>query len=174
MESLFSARGPSHVWRAIPQPVPKIFRLTQGGKLIDSIFEGVTINTPSMLCVVDYIDTLNWVKSIGGVAKAIDISETSLSIIEEFVDNRDWIHFLAKDKYLRSNTSVCLTLDLEESQVKQLIDMIEDAGAGYDFNSYRDAPTGLRLWCGVTVQPADIQALLPWIEWAYHELKNTP
>lgn len=155
-------------------PIPKIFRLTQGGKLIDSIFEGVTINTPSMLCVVDYIDTLNWVKSIGGVAKAIDISETSLSIIEEFVDNRDWIHFLAKDKHLRSSTSVCLTLDLEESQVKQLIDMIEEAGAGYDFNSYRDAPTGLRLWCGVTVQPADIQALLPWIEWAYQELKNTP
>ncbi|MFT5720536.1 MAG: phosphoserine aminotransferase [Motiliproteus sp.] len=153
-------------------PMPKIFLLSKGGKLLEGIFRGETINTPSMLCVADYQDALNWVRSIGGVNKTIEISNANLSAIEAFVARHDWIQFLAQDPSLRSNTSVCLTLDLTPEQVKLLIQMLDDEGAAYDIGSYRDAPAGLRLWCGATVNTADVEALLPWIEWAYFKVKS--
>ncbi len=153
-------------------PLPKIFRLTKGGKLIEGIFEGATINTPSMLAVADYQDALNWVRSIGGVSELITISENSLKAIESFVDARDWIQFLATDPKQRSNTSVCLTLDLEASEVKALVKLLDKEGVAYDIGAYRDAPAGLRLWCGATVSTADVEALLPWIEWGYNQVKG--
>jgi phosphoserine aminotransferase len=151
-------------------PLPKIFRMTKGGKLIEGIFRGETINTPSMLCVADYLDALDWVASIGGVAAAIERSQANLAAIESFVESRDWIHFLAADPALRSNTSVCLTLDLDEAAVKQLVKLLDAEAVAYDIGAYRDAPAGLRIWCGATVETADIEALLPWIEWAYQQL----
>ena len=151
-------------------PLPKIFRMTKGGKLIEGIFRGETINTPSMLCVADYLDALDWVADIGGVAAAIERSEANLAAIESFVESRDWIHFLAADPALRSNTSVCLTLDLDEAAVKQLVKLLDAEGVAYDIGAYRDAPAGLRIWCGATVETADIEALLPWIEWGYQQL----
>ncbi len=153
-------------------PMPKIFRMTKGGKLIEGIFRGETINTPSMLCVADYQDALNWVRAIGGVSKTIETSNASLNAIETFVDNRDWIQFLAKDPSVRSNTSVCLTLDLEPEQIKTLIKLLDSEAVAYDIGAYRDAPAGLRLWCGATVSTTDVEALLPWIEWAYFEVKS--
>ncbi|MFT6914603.1 MAG: phosphoserine aminotransferase [Motiliproteus sp.] len=153
-------------------PMPKIFRLSKGGKLLEGIFRGETINTPSMLCVADYQDALDWVRSIGGVSKTIEISNANLSAIETFVDSHDWIQFLAQDPSLRSNTSVCLTLDLTPEQVKALIKLLDDEGVAYDIGAYRDAPAGLRLWCGATVGTADVEALLPWIEWAYFKVKS--
>ncbi len=153
-------------------PLPKIFRLTKGGKLIEGIFKGATINTPSMLCVADYQDALNWVRSIGGVDQTIAISNASLQAIETFVDSHDWIHFLASDSSVRSNTSVCLTLDLEADQVKSLIKLLDSEGVAYDIGAYRDAPAGLRIWCGATVNTADVEALMPWIEWGYLQVKS--
>ncbi len=153
-------------------PLPKIFRLTKGGKLIEGIFKGATINTPSMLCVADYQDALDWVRSLGGVSSTVEISNNSLKAIEAFVGSRDWIQFLAEDADVRSSTSVCLTLDLQEDQVKALIRLLDDEGVAYDIGAYRDAPAGLRLWCGATVATADVEALLPWIEWGYYQVKN--
>ncbi|MEH6627950.1 MAG: phosphoserine transaminase [Motiliproteus sp.] len=153
-------------------PMPKIFRLTKGGKLIEGIFKGATINTPSMLCVADYQDALNWVRGLGGVSKAIEISENNLKTVEAFVASNDWIQFLAADADVRSNTSVCLTLDLEEGQVKNLIKLLDEEGVAYDIGAYRDAPAGLRLWCGATVETADLEALMPWLAWGYEQVKN--
>ena len=152
-------------------PLPKIFRLTKGGKLIEGIFKGATINTPSMLAVADYQDALDWVRRIGGVDQTIAISNASLKAIEAFVDSRDWIQFLAQNPAQRSNTSVCLTLDLSDEQVKALVKLLDSEGVAYDIGAYRDAPAGLRLWCGATVDTADIEALLPWLEWGYHQVK---
>ncbi|WP_421862441.1 phosphoserine transaminase [Motiliproteus sp.] len=154
-------------------PLPKIFRLTKGGKLIEGIFKGATINTPSMLAVADYQDALDWVREIGGVSAAIEISNASLKAIESFVDSRDWIQFLAENPAQRSNTSVCLTLDLSDDEVKALVKLLDAEGVAYDIGAYRDAPAGLRLWCGATVNTADIEALLPWLEWGYHQVKNS-
>ena len=154
-----------------PWPLPKIFRMTKGGKLIEGIFRGETINTPSMLCVVDYLDALQWVQDIGGVAATIARAEENLAVIEEFVASREWIHFLAADKTVRSNTSVCLTLDLEADQVKQIVKLLDTEGVAYDIGAYRDAPAGLRIWCGATVSSDDIRALMPWIEWAYNTVR---
>src|SRR5690554_247205 len=155
-----------------PWPLPKIFRMTKGGKLIEGIFKGETINTPSMLCVVDYLDALQWVQEIGGVAATIARSEENLAVVEEFVASRDWIRFLAADKSVRSNTSVCLTLDLEPDQVKQVVKLLDAEGVVYDIGAYRDAPPGLRIWCGATVSSDDLRALMPWIEWAYNAVKS--
>ncbi len=148
-------------------PLPKIFRMTKGGKLIEGIFRGETINTPSMLCVADYLDALNWVDSIGGLEAAIAKSEANLAVIETFVEAHDWIHFLAADKSIRSNTSICLTLEATAEQVKSMVKLLADEGVAYDVGSYRDAPDGLRLWGGATVEKSDLEALMPWIEWAY-------
>jgi phosphoserine aminotransferase len=152
-----------------PWPMPKLFRMTKGGKLVDGIFRGDTINTPSMLCVADYLDALAWVRSIGGLDAAIARSNANLAVIEEFVAKTPWIHFLAKNPAERSNTSVCLTLDVSEAQVKTIIKLLDQHQVAFDIGAYRDAPPGLRIWCGATVEQADLKALLPWIEWAYQQ-----
>lgn len=153
-----------------PWPMPKLFRMTKGGKLVDGIFQGETINTPSMLCVVDYLDALDWVASIGGQSATIARSEANLAVLEEFVSTHPWIHFLAGDRATRSNTSVCLTLDATPEQVKALVKLLESEGVAYDIGAYRDAPPGIRIWCGATVEQSDLQALMPWLEWAYAEV----
>src|SRR5210317_1539274 len=161
-----------------PWPLPKIFRLTKGGKLIEGVFRGATINTPSMLCVADYLDALDWVRDLGGVAAAIRRSERNLAVIEEFVTGRDWIHFLATDPATRSNTSVCLKFTDDRitdgaAFAKAIAKRLTDENVAYDIGAYRDAPAGLRIWCGGTVDTADIQAMLPWLEYAFHaEIEN--
>ncbi|NTS75425.1 phosphoserine transaminase [Catenovulum sp. SM1970] len=150
-------------------PMPKIFRLTKGGKLIDGIFKGATINTPSMLCVEDYLDALNWVDEIGGLSAAVDKSEANLAVIENFVEANDWIDFLAQEKAIRSNTSVCLELKADAEQVKVMTKLLDAEGVAYDIGAYRDAPAGLRIWCGATVETQDLEVLLPWLTWAYQE-----
>ena len=150
-----------------PWPLPKIFRLTKGGKLIEGIFRGETINTPSMLCVADYLDALNWVESIGGLSAAIAKSERNLAVIRRFVATNDWIDFLAVEPDTVSNTSVCLTLTADADQVKVMVGLLADAAVAFDIGAYRDAPSGLRIWCGATVAEADLEALMPWIAWAY-------
>ena len=154
-----------------PWPMPKIFRMTSGGKLTEGLFKGETINTPSMLCVADYLDALAWVDSIGGVPATMARSEANLKVIADFVAANDWISFLAKDPATRSNTSVCLTLDASAEQVKQVVKLLETHGAAYDIGAYKDAPAGIRIWCGATVQTEDLQALLPWLSWAYTQVK---
>ncbi|MFT6300011.1 MAG: phosphoserine aminotransferase [Saprospiraceae bacterium] len=151
-------------------PMPKIFRLTKGGKLIDGIFRGETINTPSMLCVADYLDALDWVKSIGGVQAAISRSEKNLDVIRQFVEHNEWINFLAEGSDILSNTSICLILDLEADRVKQLVKLLEKEEVAYDIGAYRDAPAGLRIWGGATVESSDLEALMPWVKWAYHQV----
>ncbi|MDX2464482.1 MAG: phosphoserine transaminase [Porticoccus sp.] len=153
-----------------PWPLPKIFRLTKGGKLIEGIFKGATINTPSMLCVADYLDALEWVQSLGGTEAVVAKSEKNLDVIKQFVANNDWISFLAEDPATLSNTSICLSLDLEADKVKQVVKLLEQEGVAYDIGAYRDAPAGLRIWGGATVQSSDLEALMPWIEWAYHQV----
>jgi phosphoserine aminotransferase len=150
-----------------PWPLPKIFRMTSGGKLTEGLFKGETINTPSMLCVADYLDALAWVECLGGVNATIARSEANLKVIEDFVAANDWISFLAKDPATRSNTSVCLSLKLSEDQVKKVVKLLEAEGVAYDIGAYKDAPAGIRIWCGATVESADLQALMPWLTWAY-------
>jgi phosphoserine aminotransferase len=150
-----------------PWPMPKVFRMKSGGKLIDGLFKGETINTPSMLCVADYLDALKWTESIGGVKGTIARSEANLAVLEAFVAANDWISFLAKDKSIRSNTSVCLSLKATEEQVKKMTKLLETEGAAFDIGSYKDAPAGLRIWCGATVETSDLEALMPWLAWAY-------
>ncbi len=152
-----------------PWPLPKIFRLTKGGSLMKDIFEGSTINTPSMLCNEDYLDALKWAESIGGLEGLIKRSMENLKVIEDFVDEHYWIDFLAKDPAIRSNTSVCLTVDLETDQLKKLVKLLEAEEAAYDVSSYRDAPGGLRFWCGATVEKEDLEIAMQWLEWAYHQ-----
>ena len=146
--------------------------MTKGGKLIEGLFTGATINTPSMLCVVDYLDALNWVESVGGVTATIAIADQNLATIEAFVKQHDWIAFLAQDANIRSNTSVCLTLDLTPEQVKSIVKLLEEHKVAYDIGAYRDAPAGLRIWCGATVENSNLEALMPWLEWAYHSVKE--
>ena len=153
-----------------PWPLPKIFRLTKGGKLIDGIFRGETINTPSMLCVADYLDALGWVRSMGGLPAAIAKSEANLAVLKDFVASRPWAHFLAREEDQISNTSVCLTLDLDADKVKQIVKLLDTEAVAYDIGAYRDAPAGLRIWCGATVAQADVEALVPWLDWAYEQV----
>jgi phosphoserine aminotransferase len=163
-------------------PLPKIFRLTKGGKLIEGIFKGETINTPSMLCVEDYIDALEWAKSIGGLDALMARADANLAAIEAFVAATPWVDFLAKDKATRSNTSVCLKvvdpaitgLDAEAQAAfaKALAGAVEKEKAGFDIASYRDAPPGLRIWCGATVETSDVKALMPWLDWAFAKAKD--
>jgi len=153
-------------------PLPKIFRLTKAGKLIEGIFRGETINTPSMLCVADYLDALDWLRSIGGLDAAIERSGRNLAVIEAFVDSHDWIHFLAADKAQRSNTSVCLTLDLADDKVKAMTTLLDREGVAHDIGAYRDAPAGLRIWCGATIDESDLKKLMPWLEWAFQQVSQ--
>jgi phosphoserine aminotransferase len=159
-----------------PWPLPKIFRIKKAGKVDESIFTGSTINTPSLLCVSDYVDALKWAKNIGGLSKLISIADNNLKIIKDWVNENEWVSFLAKDKDTLSNTSVCLELSLSNqitdgidiSQLSKLIQKkLEEEDVGYDLGSYRDAPPGLRIWTGATIDPEDIRILLLWIEWAY-------
>lgn len=151
-----------------PRPLPKIFRMTKKGKIDEALFKGNVINTVSMMCVEDYLDALRWCEGIGGLDGLVQRSMDNLKVIEQFVQRNSWAHFLAKDANVRSNTSVCLTLDLEKDKVKQLQNILSDEQVAFDINSYRDAPPGLRIWCGATVEVSDLQALTSWIEWAYN------
>lgn len=153
-----------------PWPMPKVFRMKSGGNVTEGLFKGETINTPSMLCVADYLDALQWVESIGGVTSTMARSEANLQVIEDFVAANGWISFLAKDKATRSNTSVCLTLTATEAQVKKMVQLLDAEGVAYDIGAYKDAPAGLRIWCGATVQASDLQALMPWLTWAYQQV----
>jgi len=162
-------------------PLPKIFRLTKGGKLNQGIFEGETINTPSMLCVEDYLDALNWAKSVGGLKALIARADANTKVLADWKARTPWIDFLAKDPAIRSNTSVCLkftdpaitslTADAQADFSKKLVALVEKEGAGYDFAYYRDAPAGLRIWCGATVEATDVALLTQWIDWAFAETK---
>jgi len=153
-----------------PWPLPKIFRLTKNGGLIEGIFRGSTINTPSMLCVADYLDALSWVRAIGGVEACIERSRSSLAAIASFVESREWIRFLAADPATRSCTSVCLVVDLPDGRVRRMAALLEEEGVAYDIDAYREAPAGLRIWCGATVEPRDVELLMPWLEWAYGQV----
>ena len=155
-----------------PWPLPKIFRLTKNSKLMEGVFRGATINTPSMLCVADYLDTLNWLRGIGGLTEGIRRSRANLEVIEAFVAEHEWIHFLARERSQRSSTSVCLTVDLPDEQVKAMTGLLAEEGVAYDIGAYRDAPAGLRIWCGATVEEADVRALMPWLEWAYKKVNG--
>ena len=148
-------------------PLPKIFKLTKKGKLIDGIFRGETINTPSMLCVADYLDALAWIDSIGGLSGAIARSEANLAVVEEFVDKTPWLSFLAQDPTTVSNTSVCLSVDANPEQVKEIVKLLDTEQVAFDIGAYRDAPPGLRVWCGTTIEKQDITLLVEWLEWAY-------
>jgi len=158
-----------------------LFRLTKGGKLNEGIFKGATINTPSMLCVEDYLDALKWAECAGGLKGLIDRSQRNLKVIENWVENTRWVDFLAENSATRSNTSVCLKItdpwfvemsaDQQAETTKQMVGLLEKEGAGFDIESYRDAPAGLRIWCGATVESSDVELLMPWIEWAYSEIK---
>ena len=155
-----------------PWPLPKIFRLKKNGKLMAEIFEGSTINTPSMLCNEDYLNALQWAENTGGLSALVERSENNLQVIEAFVAKHDWISFLAADPAIRSNTSVCLIVDLEPDQLKLLVKLLEAEDAAYDIASYRDAPGGLRFWCGATVDKEDLATAMEWLEWSYYQVKD--
>ncbi|MFA7440071.1 MAG: phosphoserine transaminase [Sphingomonadaceae bacterium] len=150
-----------------PWPLPKIFRMTKGGKLIEGIFVGETINTPSMLAVEDYLDALRWAKSIGGLAALHARADANAAAIDRWVQKSDWAGHLAVDPATRSNTSVCLTVKGPAELSKAIATLLEKEGVAYDIGAYRDAPPGLRIWCGATVDTADVEALTPWLDWAY-------
>jgi phosphoserine aminotransferase len=153
-------------------PLPKIFRMSKKGEVAMEIFEGSTINTPSMLANEDYLDALTWAESIGGLPALMERSNSNLKAFEKFVETHPWIHFLAATKEIRSNTSVCFSVDLTPDQVKAFVKMLDKEGVAFDCGAYRDAPPGLRFWCGATVETSDIEKLLPWLEWAYEEAKK--
>jgi phosphoserine aminotransferase len=160
-----------------PWPLPKIFRLTSGGKLIEGIFEGETINTPSMLCVEDYIDALNWAKSIGGLAGLVAKADQNAKVIAHWVASTPWAQNLARNPDTASNTSVCLSIvdpdvvrlgpEAVAAVAKGIAASLEREGVAYDIGAYRDAPPGLRIWCGATVEAYDLEALMPWLDWAF-------
>ena len=155
-----------------PWPMPKVFRMTANGKLNEGLFKGDTINTPSMLCVADYLDALQWADSLGGLPGLIAKSKANLAVIEDFVARHDWISFLAQEAATVSNTSVCMTLKTSDAQVKKMVALLDAEGVAYDIGAYKDAPAGLRIWCGATVDVANLQALMPWLTWAYHEVTS--
>jgi len=165
-----------------PWPLPKIFRMAKAGKLNEGIFEGETINTPSMLCVEDYLDTLEWAKSVGGLPALRARADANARVIAEWVERTKWIDFLARNPASRSNTSVCLKVvdpavgrlapEAQAAFVKGIAAALEKEGAAYDIDAYRDAPPGLRIWCGSTVERADVEALTQWLDWAYAKAKN--
>ncbi|MEM1287065.1 MAG: phosphoserine transaminase [Pseudomonadota bacterium] len=162
-------------------PLPKIFRLTKGGKLIEGVFKGETINTPSMLCVEDYLDALDWAEGVGGLKGLVARADANAKAIEDFVTQTPWIDFLAEDPQTRSNTSVCLKIvdpevlalntDAQAAFAKSMAKRLEAQGAALDVAGYRDAPPGLRIWAGATVELSDMEALMPWLDWAFTEEK---
>jgi phosphoserine aminotransferase len=153
-------------------PLPKVFRMTKGGKLIEGIFKGETINTPSMLVIEDTIACLEWAKSIGGLEGMKARADANAAALDKLVQERDWLGHLVQDPAIRSNTSVCLTVEGADADfTKKFAKLLEEQGAAYDIAGYRDAPAGLRIWCGATVDAADIEALGPWLDWAWAQLK---
>lgn len=162
-------------------PLPKIFRMTKGGKLIEGIFTGETINTPSMLCVEDYLDALKWAQSIGGLQGLMARANNNFAVLNDFVEKSDWLANLAVVPETRSNTSVCLSIkdaqvaalpaDAQAAFAKAIVALLEKEGVAFDIGAYRDAPSGLRIWTGATVEASDLQALLPWLDWAFKSQK---
>ncbi|MCH2547256.1 MAG: phosphoserine transaminase [Alphaproteobacteria bacterium] len=162
-------------------PLPKVFRLTKNGKVMRDIFEGATINTPSMLCVEDALDGLKWAQCMNGLEALKTRSNNNLNAMEAWVAKTDWVDFLAEDKSTRSNTSICLKIvdpwyqglseDEQSKGAKQIVALLDAEGVAYDIGAYRDAPAGLRIWGGATIETADLEALFPWLEWAYGEVK---
>ena len=178
-----SPRAVERLERFTPdRPLPKIFRLTKGGKLIEGVFKGETINTPSMLAVEDALDGLKWAEKIGGLPALIARAEASLAAVAGWVAASGWADFLAEAPETRSCTSICLKMvdpwflsldaDAQAATAKRIASLLEEEGVAYDIGSYRDAPVGLRLWGGATVEPADMAALLPWLDWAYGAVKS--
>ncbi len=154
-------------------PLPKVFRLLSKGKLNEGIFKGETINTPSMLAVEDVIWALEWAKSVGGLQGMIERSKANLAALEGIVDGRDWMSFLDAGQEIRSRTSVCLTVDGADADfIKKFAGLLEAEGAAYDIAGYRDAPPGLRIWCGATVDTSDVEALGPWLDWAWETARS--
>jgi phosphoserine aminotransferase len=164
-------------------PVPKIFRMTKDGKLNAAIFEGETINTPSMICVEDVLDAMAWARSVGGAEGLEKRTRANFAAVAAWVEKTPWVDFLCREPALRSPTSLCLKLadpvltamskDDQSAFCKKIVSMIEAEKAGYDFNAYRDAPTGFRIWCGATVETDDLKALTTWLDWAYAECRAT-
>ena len=160
-----------------PRPLPKIFRLTNSGKLIEGIFKGETINTPSMLCVEDWLVALDWAESAGGLSGLVARADANAAALDRWVGSAEWIEHLVADPAIRSNTSVCLQFadrsDEEANRVRQkaIVKLLEAEDAAYDIGAYRDAPPGLRIWCGATVETADVEALGPWLDWAWEQTK---
>ncbi len=161
-------------------PMPKIFRLTKGGKLIDGVFRGETINTPSMLCVEDALDSLKWAEEIGGLPALIARSQANLQAVVDWAATRDWIDFLPRAPETRSSTSICLSLtddcgldaEARATAPKRMAKLLEEEGVALDINGYRDAPAGLRIWGGATVDPDDMKALMPWLDWAFQSVRT--
>lgn len=168
---------------AAPWPLPKIFAMSKSGKLIGGIFEGETINTPSMLCVEDALDGLKWAESVGGLPGLLARSRANLKVIEDWVAASDWAAFLAEDTATRSNTSICLKVKDpkfnalsagdQAKHAKSIVSLLDKEGAAYDIGAYRDAPTGFRIWGGATVETSDLAALTPWLDWAYREIQKS-
>ncbi len=165
-----------------PWPLPKIFRLTKGGKLIEGIFKGVTINTPSMLAVEDYVDALKWAEDIGGLPTLLQRSADNLAVLSDWVALTDWVDFLCAEETYRSNTSICLKIvdseviamdeDAQDTFAKRIAALLDAEGAAYDIGAYRDAPPGLRIWGGATVETADLEILTQWLDWAFATAKE--
>jgi len=163
-------------------PMPKLFRMTKNGKISADIFEGATINTPSMLCVEDYLDALKWASGIGGLPELQRRADENLAVLERWVERTPWVAFLAKDKASRSNTSVCLSVvdprvttlpaEAQADLAKKLASLLEKEGVALDIGGYRDAPPGLRIWCGATVEADDLHALTPWLDWAFAQVSS--
>ena len=163
-------------------PLPKIFRMTKAGKLNEGLFRGETINTPSMLALEDYLDTLQWAESVGGLKGLIARADRNLGVVEAHVARSNWLDFLAADPATRSNTSVCLTItdpwfakltpEAKTDAAKKIASLLEAEGVAFDIGAYRAAPPGLRIWCGATVETSDLEALMPWLDWAWGEVKN--
>ena len=165
-----------------PWPLPKIFRMTKGGKIVEGIFEGETINTPSMVAVEDYLDALTWAEGLGGLKALVGRSNDNLRALEKWVAGSNWAGFLAKDAAIRSNTSVCIAVadpaftalgdEAKQDLIKKMCALLDKEGVALDIAGYRAAPPGLRIWCGATVDKADIEALTPWLDWAWAQVKS--
>lgn len=179
---ILSPRAIARLEKFVPsRPLPKLFQLTKGGKLNAAIFEGETINTPSMMAVEDYLDALAWAERIGGAAELMRRADANAKAVWDWIDRTPWVANLAQDRTTWSNTSVCLTIvdpdvralsdDLQAKIAKEIVSRLEREGVAYDFGAYRDAPAGLRIWCGSTVETSDVEALLPWLDWAFSEVK---
>ena len=174
---VLSPRAVERLEAGSPRPLPKIFRLTKQGALIEGVFKGETINTPSMLAVEDWLCCLDWAESVGGLHALIARADANAQALDRWVGSADWIEHLAVDPSIRSNTSVCLQFadrsDEAANKARQnsVVKLLESKGAAYDLGAYRDAPPGLRIWCGATVETADIEALAPWLDWAWEQVK---